>query len=543
MKLLQTYSNIKTQIVPLSEANWLTILRKPLPERPLFKSNTDTLHFGQVVVQFLGIPFAEDDYYNDLYDLVYGKKACLQLLTNDIIIDNIDEQRIQLVINLLEQYHKGNLLIPNFVSLLYEKQMVIKSVIPSLQTKINETMIELLTEMFHKKSNQLTNRQLSILLNQLTLSLQLHVADHLDEVNSIQGMPKFLWYGNANEEARYLLYFLIKLGCDIVIFNPSGANVLQIDEETVQKVFNHQYLHRKTLEPFPTERRNRTATVAYRASREIEAMLNHEGSGLYKSWQLRDYTPSSLTYKTTYDEIFLIAKEKAMIRPHFEVKNHHVNIPVLFSKVQGVSKNRKEYWDRLHSLVLMKNSLLVKQFPFHTYVNKDFRFHFKSALDSKGNIQTEVMIRSRYWRYGHLSMGLQTGIAHAVKKICHRPQLKQIHRETEEDVKVFLFTQSMQIPTSILKLLQMFDFSQDIPKLILYHNGLSGGIARTDAALLLLLNQIGIDVVIYNPAGHRDIEKYVDESVYDVHLLEDVVFEQEWKQPSFFKKLFSGNFL
>ena len=35
---------------------------------------------------------------------------------------------------------------------------------------------------------------------------------------------------------------------------------------------------------------------------------------------LRDYTPSSVTLKTTYDELFILGKEKAMIRPNFEVE-------------------------------------------------------------------------------------------------------------------------------------------------------------------------------------------------------------------------------
>ena len=101
-------------------------------------------------------------------------------------------------------------------------------------------------------------------------------------------------------------------------------------------------------EPFPTEKRSRKSTVAYRASREIETILNQDGSHFYKPWQLRDYTPSSVTLKTTYDELFLLAKEKALIRPDFAVNKGKVKVPSVFAKIQGISRNRKEYWERMH---------------------------------------------------------------------------------------------------------------------------------------------------------------------------------------------------
>ena len=147
---------------------------------------------------------------------------------------------------------------------------------------------------------------------------------------------------------------------------------------------NFQKIH--DPEPFPTEKRSRKATVAYRASQEIESILNHEGSGLYKPWQLRDYTPSSVTLKTTYDELFILGKEKAMIRPNFEVKDGVVKIPTIFAKIQGVSSNRKEYWERLHSLSKLENSLLIKQLPVTRSINNDFRFHYRSALSKNGEL-------------------------------------------------------------------------------------------------------------------------------------------------------------
>ena len=44
--------------------------------------------------------------------------------------------------------------------------------------------------------------------------------------------------------------------------------------------------------------------------------------------------------------------------------------------------------------------------------------------------------------------------------------------------------------------------------------------------------------MIYNPPGQNDVENYIDEKVFDTHWLEDLVFEQEYKDPSPLKKIF-----
>jgi hypothetical protein len=331
------------------------------------------------------------------------------------------------------------------------------------------------------------------------------------------------------------------MGCDVVVFQPEGSNILEgfISEQ----VFVHEYQQTKPAEPFPLEKRARKTTVAYRASREIESILNQEGSGLYKPWQLRDYTPSSITLKTTYDEFFILAKETAMIRPDFDVANGLVQIPSLFAKFQGVSKNRKEYWDRLHSLTQMENSLLIRYFPFTGSTSNDFRFHYRNALGRDGSLSPEKMMEAHYWKYSHLPSGLQKGIACAIRRICEKPGLKRITQESEEELKIYLFSHSMQIPKNMIQLLERFDYSQQVPKLILYNNEKYGIMTREDAALLLLLNQFGIDIAIYNPAGHNDIENFLSESLFDTHWLEEVVFDQEFKEPSIIKKGIFQSFL
>jgi hypothetical protein len=107
-----------------------------------------------------------------------------------------------------------------------------------------------------------------------------------------------------------------------------------------------------------------------------------------------------------------------------------------------------------------------------------------------------------------------------------------------EEVSIYLFSQAMFTPKEIIQLMEKFDYSQHVPKLIIYNNESRGMLSRSDAALILLLNQFGIDIIVYNPPGHNDIENFLHDSLYDTHWLEDVVFDLEYKEPFKLKKKF-----
>ena len=56
-------------------------LKKPIPERPQYVIDQGTVHIGQVVARFLGVPLDEDEYYNRLYDLVHQEIPGIELIS------------------------------------------------------------------------------------------------------------------------------------------------------------------------------------------------------------------------------------------------------------------------------------------------------------------------------------------------------------------------------------------------------------------------------------------------------------------------------
>jgi hypothetical protein len=237
-------------------------------------------------------------------------------------------------------------------------------------------------------------------------------------------------------------------------------------------------------------------------------------------------------------------KERAFIRPGFEVIKNEVNIPCVFAKVAGISNNRGEYWNRLREFTEGELSISVKQFPMTQEVKQSYHYHYQQSIGSGGKLTSEKIMAGNWWKYNYLPTGLQLGVAAAIARCCENPRLKMLPGEKKEDVQQYLFKQAFSLPENILRVLQKFDYPQQVPRLILYNTEKNGNISRSDACLILLLNELAFDIVLFTPTGHNDLEVYIDEKHYDVHWLEEVAFGQEFseKDPSFIQRIFKGLF-
>ena len=108
-----------------------------------------------------------------------------------------------------------------------------------------------------------------------------------------------------------------------------------------------------------------------------------------------------------------------------------------------------------------------------------------------GKLHPDLIMNSHWWPHKRLPEGLQHGIAEAIIHTCESEMCKPIAKETKQDVALYVFAQLSQIPPNILEQLEKFDYSQDVPKIVIFNNEKSGELTRSDAVLLLFLNQIG----------------------------------------------------
>ena len=166
---------------------------------------------------------------------------------------------------------------------------------PDLQRYIHTTFISVL-KLYEKQHNQSLKTEgfRRFLIDMIKLS-ENYVAKWFSTTNYKKQMPRIVWYGDDAQESRiYFLYFLIMLGCDVLYYHPEGKDGFEnVDEEGRSFIVSHQVAF--LLSHFQIA--ERVATVAYQASKEIEQVLHHDNSLLYKPWQFRSYTPVARTLK------------------------------------------------------------------------------------------------------------------------------------------------------------------------------------------------------------------------------------------------------
>ncbi|MCD7034701.1 YceG family protein [Metabacillus sp. GX 13764] len=524
---------VHTLAKTVSEENWMSFISTPLASREGYKSEEQEIVIPHTAVRLLGTPYAEDEYFQLLYDLAHQTSPKIHCLSGELNKE-IQQEKFQAIQNLLMIHGKEKLSINRFVAFMDRDSLLPMLDDPSLNRHIRTTFIAVLTRYEENHKDGLGGQQFRRVIVDLVKWTWNHLNEWLEEKSG--DIPRVLWYGPATASEQYFLYLLFLFGCDLILVHPEGMDPLSEADPKQTAGCAISFPGTQELIPFPAERPKRKSTVAYKATKELDQVLHSDDSMLYKPWQFRNYSTNSITLKTTYDELFLLIREQAFVRPNFEVKNKTVYIPTLFSKIMGISKNRKTYWSKLEELRDFELSLVIRHFPFTRPVKGNPQFHIQDAEGPDGRLDPKRMMASNWWRYKKLPAGLQLALAEAISRYIYKPRLKMAEGESERGLQYFLFNHALEIPQSIISLLQNFDYAQAVPRLILYNNEQSGKLSRSDAAMLLLLNEFGIDIVLLNPAGYMDVEEFIEEKYFDIHWLDEMNHGEPYREATLFQK-------
>ncbi len=492
--------------------NFVKTFMSSICERPNYINN---MSYTQVCVQILGSLDDEYEYFTMLFDLVHCDEKVRFLsgkleraLDNNVFIFlqkllKINEEEKGLSINRFVAFLDGEKLIPTGNDI-YTKSFFIEK-------------LKALFQYFKDNHGNLLHPDFKRILVDVIKWQNNYIIKWLSESKEV---PKVIWYGTLTKSEEYFFHYMTLLGFDLLYFNPEGQ-ALSLDVKEIKLPNQMQIMD------FPKERPVKTTTVAYTASQEIDKMLFNENGMMFKAWQLRAYIPQAIVLKTTYDEIFILEREKAFIRPGFKVQNNKVFIPTLFAKVHGISSDTDEYWEKFNKLKRSPQSLLYTQFPITKEATGNPQFHYKKCLDSNGQFEPEKMIQLAVWQYKELPIDLQKSMAYVIARCIQDIFIKSV--ENDYNTKLYLFNQFINIPIEFIRLLQQFDYSQDIPKIIIFNSGKNGTLSRSDAVLLTFLNSFGLDIIIYNPTGQNDIEMYIKEGYLQAHWLDKISFDEEIK--------------
>lgn len=260
---------------------------------------------------------------------------------------------------------------------------------------------------------------------------------------------------------------------------------------------------------------DRYETTASKAETEIFKILSADGQ-VYRPWQLTGYDLQTRTLKTTSDEVKLLLEREAYLRPGFKVENGTVYVPNLFVKLSG--RNDNKYLQRDFCA---QDGTIGGFCQFYSSIRdfSDITSSFTSTkipeiLNEKGLIDQQKLMESGIYRYRFLRIEYQKIVIDKINYIIeHRKNLFLSQIDTDNLYKMIFVL--LNIDENLMILFNNFDFQYHLPKVII-ENGDRSSFTDDKAYVLILLNLLGFDIIIYSAQSFADVENVLNRDLFDI---------------------------
>lgn len=345
----------------------------------------------------------------------------------------------------------------------------------------------------------------------LSLTEKLNVIANAIGVGESDKIPMIMYYGVPKAQDILFLCYAQRCGFDVVCISPDKAaesafrmcpfaDKLQI--ETLPQS--------RAAEPFPQKLvKAKIATTAYNAERELDTML-YGGDTMFRDRQFAKM--DSAVLKTTYEEIFMLWDQEAKYRPGFAVRGDRVVIPTIFAKINGVPGGKtKEYW-KLVDEMLTPQTIFITKSPSYRRPNLNVA-HLYAPFHNGRKLNIAALMRSPLNKYGFLPEPLQATIFEKMQAMLDDDLLEFSNEAEMIDHVIY---SGLNMPKSITMKMMRHDYTKDVPKVVVA-DAIEEPFSAMECTQLLMFSYMGFDVVIFSPAGYRNIETYVADDAFEVH--------------------------
>ena len=496
--------NIKKEQYVLNTNNWM---KKDFWEEffTLGKNrNNNVNEISNIFVKYIGID-NRDEYNNRLYEF---KENLIKNGKNYVIIEN------EILMPTLDEIYKLRFEYKNKDDI---SLGIIEKIGINIEEKINQTLKK---EMFNLV--QASEEDNPAKIYNMTLKLLCWINKYCKRLfNKFDwnNLPTLIYLGDCTTLEATFLNIMSKLPLDILYINPNKENVNIFNETLIKSESKIVELENSISEKIKYPRAKvkiSTSTVAYNAERELDTIL-YNNTGMYRDKQFK--TCQTITLKTTYEEIAILWKEEAKYRTGFEVEENRVTVPNIFAKVSGVKDSDTNAYLRNIQDLVTEQTIVIQGFP---YIKKEEYNEFYSNSNkfmTRDKINIEKIKELKEYKYAFLNGNTQNLILSKIQELIDLKLLEQNDLSISSKIAATL----LNINKEILKLIQQFDFTKQIPKIIIMDTD-ENIASLQDCILLLFLNLIGFDIVIFTPTGYQNIEKYIDSNLFEEYQIGDYIY-------------------
>ena len=337
-----------------------------------------------------------------------------------------------------------------------------------------------------------------------------------------EDIPVVLYYGDISQSELYFLNFMSRCGFDVVLITPNKSNLaLVVDKNVGGRMQVFELPQTKDSGSYPTAAvKMKVATVAYSAERDLDTMLYGGDTGIYRSFQFPN--SQSLTLKTTFEEIAILWKQEARFRQGFSTSGNLVSIPNIFAKISGVENGDvNKYWDDIRDKLTPQTILVVKQ-PNDQAAQQAADLSVYRQFYRNGQIDTEKLKKSNLNRYGYLPDRIQDMLFYKLQETISSGFVKL----GGDDLMCGVLHFGLSFNKEFLQIIQKFDFTRTIPKLI-YIDNLEDTFTVQECIQIVMCNLIGFDVLVYTPTGYKNLETFVSSDAFEEHIMDKFLYDTE----------------
>lgn len=356
-----------------------------------------------------------------------------------------------------------------------------------------------------------------------------------------EDIPLILYYGDISQSEIYFLHYMSRVGFDVLYITPNKQLLdMAVDKNLDGRMQIFQLPQTKESGSYPTKAiKMKVNTVAYSAERELDTMLYGGDAGIFRDFQFPN--SQTVTLRTTLEEISILWKQEARFRQGFATAGNLVTVPNIFAKISGVKDgNLSVYWEDIREKLTPETILKVKgsaPAPQESLDLSAYRSFYRN-----GQIDAERLKASSLNRYSYLPDRIQDMLFFKLQEAVDSRFIKLSGDELMCSVLHF----GLNLDKDFMKLLQSFDFTKQLPKLI-WIDAVEQTFTLEECIQLVLCNLIGFDILIYTPTGYKNLETFVSSDAFEEHTLNDFQYNvevpkfkipSETKNSGFFGRLF-----
>lgn len=336
-----------------------------------------------------------------------------------------------------------------------------------------------------------------------------------------EDIPLILYYGDISQSELYFLHYMSRVGFDIIYITPNKLLLdITVDKNLDNRMQIFQLPQTKDSGSYPTKAiKMKVNTVAYSAERELDTMLYSGDAGIFRDFQFLN--SQTVTLRTTLEEIGILWKQEARFRQGFATSGNLVTVPNVFAKISGVKDgNVNAYWEEIRDRLTPETILRVKGEKPEQHGTPDLSAY--RSFYRNGQIDTERLKTSSLNKYSYLPDRIQDLLLFKLQETVDSKFLKL----SGDDLMCAVMHFGMNLDKEFMKLLQSFDFTKQLPKLI-WIDAVEQTFTLEECIQLVLCNLIGFDILIYTPTGYKNLETFVSSDAFEEHTLNDFQYNLE----------------